>query len=342
MDKTKIAVVCTLHDNTGRIVENLTSNNWGRWLEEVGYASLDIVATTSTYDRYETKLRLLKGDKVVCWRETPQTYANEARRNSHMQALSLGLARQSNWIFYVDGDRLVADLAVNRFSWWDLHRQLQSIIKEHQNLDMISINRPHGYEGAVRVITETPVNLTLGEISGVQIDPFSSYTLMKQNLAELVFRGARNDYNHETTFPVLEWFLRAVKSEAVLGGMFPVGEAMMVGAYEDTLPTHGDLGGLLAIPPEGSRKLFRSTLGINVVERNELEKRLEIAERAVHEIRGVLGDHESLKTAEKGLAKIREAGVEGIEGIIAPDLQGPLGRRWGKSPEVSVFQGERK
>lgn len=286
----EIHIVCTLHDLDGKIVRNLVTNQWGKWLlkSRHGASSVDFVATAGTYDKHKKmldKLDLAKG-RVGIWREEEGKYAANGLRNSHLQALDKGVERSSDngWVFYVDGDRLVADNAFNRFRWIELLHELNDVVKTQPNLEAISMVRNFSLgESVSRRLTELPVLADFWVKAGVRVDPFSSYLMMKFPLAKRLLVEGQREYEKEVVFPVLEWTLRILKEGRNIVGFNPSLNAE-VGYFEDYFPERSDFGGILAL--EGDVALERMGLGSDS---GQLKRRIEIARRSIRDIEEALG-----------------------------------------------------
>lgn len=288
----EVHIVCTLHDLDGKIVKNLVTNQWGKWLlkSKHGAMSVDFVATAETFDKHRELLSKLDSGKgrVAVWREEKGRYASNGLRNSHLQALAKGVERSGDngWVFYVDGDRLVADNAFNRFRWIRLLHELSDAVDAQSSLEAISIIRNFRFsESMSRKMTEIPVLADFWSKTGVRTDPFSSYLLMKAPLAKKLLVEGRKEYEKEVAFPVLEWTLRTLKEGRNIAGFDPSPEAE-VGYFEDYFPERSDWGGFLALD---ANDLTVDRMGLES-DAGQLEKRIEIARRSIRDIEEVLGD----------------------------------------------------
>ncbi len=314
------------------------TNQWGRWLlrSRHGAASVDFVATAATFDKHRELLSKIDSGKgrVAVWREEEGRYAANGLRNSHLQALAKGVERSSDkgWVFYVDGDRLVADNAFNRFRWIELLHELSDAVSAHPSLEAISIIRDFNLSESVsRRLTELPVLADLWLKAGVRVDPFSSYLLMKAPLAKRLLVEGRREYEKEVAFPVLEWTLRTLKEGGEIAGFDPSPEAE-VGYFEDYFPKGSDFGGILAL--DGDVAVGQLGLESDV---GQLKRRIGIARRSIRDIEEILGPggfadaRDELSLVEKEGPSHRGVFGEGRFRPGANSFQPKLSLKWGKT-----------
>ena len=211
-----LALGMTLNDPKGEWNKNVAYWTIGKRLRKAFEGRVVVSATKATAEKNPELLELLRqqGIKVVI--EESGRFSKNNVENNHLQALHEVSNLGSQWVMYGDFDRVCVDSVVKSgisrlavFLTEFLDRQ------ESRDTRLVVVGRKVNEFGLTerdsffRYKTERPILNVLNKIVGFEIDPLTSYIVVRNNHARKIIEGSNS--LSEMDYPATKWVLQTVE-----------------------------------------------------------------------------------------------------------------------------------